>query len=374
VAGLSTAVKHPSDSSSGSPVAFLLMPLAYAAVGWLLTTRRPFNIVGWLCALVGVLFTLVALQESVAGWLAAGGHREAAGWVGTLVTLWVPSLGILAILLPLRIPDGQLPSRRWTPYWWISIAVISLSVPLVLVDPGGGNGIPGVKNPLAISSLEPLQSLFVLFWLAFLGAVGSLVVRYQRAGGIERLQLRWIAAGAVAVLLIYAVPAVLLAVGVIDENGPVIAVVQWIGPDGFAILPVTIGVAVLRYRLYELDRILNRAAVYLTLTAALLVLYAGSVLVLSTALKAVTQGSNLAVAGSTLLVAALFRPARTRIQTSVDRHFFRTRYDAQRTLENFFTSVQQEVQIDFVQLELRNVVAEALQPVHVSLWMRHPQP
>ncbi len=374
VVSLFAEIKQPTDSTSGDQATFWLVPIAYAIVGWLVSTRRPGNRVGWLCGAVGSLFTLVALQETVAGWLAARGDIAAARWVGTLVALWVPALGILAVLLPLLLPDGRVLSRRWEVYYRLCTAVIGLTFLLVLIDPASRNALPGVDNPLAVPTLQPLQVLFVLFPLTFVGAVASLVVRYRRAAGAQRAQLRWIALGGSCVLLTYAVPGLLITVGALDENAPGLAVWNLIAPDTFAILPICIGVAVLRYRLYEIDRIVNRAVVYATLTGALVTTYVGSVLLLGLVMRPVTHSSNLTIAGSTLLVAAVFRPARVRIQSEVDRRFFRHRYDAQRTIEQFAGVLRTEVQISSIQRELRDVVTAALQPAHVSVWVRRERP
>ena len=195
----------------------------------------------------------------------------------------------------------------------------------------------------------------------------SLVVRFRRSSGVERQQLKWVVAGGA-----------LLAAGLL--SGPLLlwwtpfgGVWDVLAPLGFAVFPVAVGFAVLRYRMYDLDRIINRTVVYAIVTALLAGLYFGIVIGLQQAFSGLTRGNDLAIAGSTLAVAALFRPARTRIQEFVDRRFYRRRYDAARTLEAFSARLRDEVDLDRLGTDLGAAVNDTMQPVHVSLWLREPR-
>jgi hypothetical protein len=237
------------------------------------------------------------------------------------------------------------------------------------LNPGPVADFPQVMNPYGVDTplLEPLEGLAAL--LLVIGLVGSsvsLVLRFRRATGEQRQQIKWLAlAGAVAAATI---PIATAGYDLWGERATNIAsMISVLG------LPVATGVAILRYRLYDIDVVINRTLVYGALTATLLGVYLGTVLVLQLALSGVTEGSGLAVAGSTLAVAALFRPARRRIQGIVDRRFFRRKYDAALTLERFGTRLRDEVDLDTLGSELSGVVAQTMQPASVSLWLRRPE-
>ncbi len=342
----------------------------FSAVGGLVAIRRPGHRVGWLCLTIGLLFGVVSLQAGIAWWAADRGMLGTANWVGVAGSLWVPALGIAGTHLPLRLPDGSLLSPRWRWYSRFCTAVILFVGVVITTEPGRVNEIRGTENPLALD-LHTLAPLFLLFPLSFLGAIVSLVLRRRRAGSVERLQLRWIAFGGLFFVISY-LPALLPALGLVSNDGATSAVLEATAQLGFGAIPVAIGVSVLRYRLYDIDVVVNRTLVYGLLTAALAGTYLGSVLLLQLALRPLTSQSNLAIAGSTLAVAALFGPARARIQAAVDRRFYRRKYDAARTLEGFSARLREQVDLDALGGELRSVVAETMQPAHVSLWLRSP--
>ena len=197
--------------------------------------------------------------------------------------------------------------------------------------------------------------------------MASLVVRFRRSSGVERQQLKWVAASG-AFLAVCLVSGPLL-----FWWTPFDGVWDVIAPLGFAVFPVAVGFAVLRYRMYEIDRIINRTVVYAIVTALLAGLYFGIVIGLQQAFSGLTRGNDLAIAGSTLAVAALFRPARTRIQEFVDRRFYRRRYDAEQTLTAFVARLREEVDLDELGRDLGAAVNDTMQPVHVSLWLREPR-
>jgi hypothetical protein len=345
-------------------VPFLILLSTFAVVGGLIASRRPENPIGWLCLAIGVLFALLGIQDTLVQWAVEQDMLGTAGWIGVGGALWVPAVGLLGTHLPLRLPDGELLSGRWAVFSHVCTAVIVLTLLVVSVDPAGRDH-PGVENPLAVSWAGALGPLYALLPLCCVAAIASMFIRYRRSTGVRRLQLRWLAFGG-GVAFVAAFPLGYL--------------LGWLGVDADATtpffllalsaIPVTIGVAVLRHRLYEIDTIVNRTLVYAALTATLAATYVSTVLLLQLALGGLTSGSGLAVAASTLAVAAAFRPARTRIQQAVDRRFFRRRYDARLTLEGFSARVRDEVELDALDAELRAVVAETMQPAHVSLWLR----
>ncbi len=361
--GLIIAVNRPADAW------LLLVPFTYIVVGWLLATRRPGNPIGWLCLAAGALFLALGVQEQLVPWLAAHGHFGAAGWLLPLSGLWVPAVAILGIHLPLRFPDGKALSRNWEVFAHGCSALTAVVFALAATDPRSLLEVRNVHNPLALHVVRYFSPVYGLLPLAILLSVASLVVRYRRADGLQRLQLRWIALSGLIVGVFF-ISSLLQALGFLQGSVLLSSEFDMLTFVSYGAIPVTIAIAVLRYRLYEIDRILNRAIVYLTLTGLLLGTYAGSVVLLGIALQPLTQQSDLAIAASTLIVAAVFQPARRRIQNVVNRRFFRSRYDAQRTIEAFSSRLRDQVDLDALNADLRAVVAEALQPSQISLWLR----
>jgi len=356
------------DSGPLLQILFLAIPLSFSAVGGLLTVRRPENSIGWLCLAIGLLWSIEGAGFTFATWAGNSGRPEAAEWVGLLGSLWLPAVGLIGTHLALRLPGGSLLSPRWHWYSRFCTVVIVLVGVLVLTEPGRVAEVPGTENPLASESLQSLGPLFLLVPLSVFGAIWSLVRRYRRAGGVERLQIRWIALGGVFFLVAVLTAFIPTLLGAAE--GSASGVVEGVFYVAYSAIPVAIGISVLRYRLYDIDVVINRTLVYGALTATLAAIYLGSVLLLQLLLRPLTEDSNLAIAVSTLAVAALFRPARVRIQAGVDRRFFRRKYDAARTLERFGAHLRDEVALDSLSAELRAVVADTMQPAHVSLWLR----
>jgi len=363
-----------SDSGGWGTVSFLVPIAAFAAVGGVLTHRRQENRIGWLLLVIGLLFAVVAGCSSISRWaLETDALPTSLGeWISVGSSAWVPGLGLIGTELALRLPNGELLSPRWTNYSRLCVALIALALAAMAVQPGRVEDIAGTSNPLGVSGAEPLGAVFLLVILSFLGATASLVLRYRRAGRHDRAQLRWVAFGGVVFLAIYLVTlAVPAALGLQEHSVPGVLITS-LSQVGFAALPVAIGYAILRHQLYDIDAVINRTLVYGALTAILAAAYLGSVLVLQLLLRPLTEDSNLAIAGSTLAVAALFGPARARIQATVDRRFFRRKYNAARTLEAFASRLRDEVDLGALNAELGAVVRETLQPAHVSLWLRAP--
>lgn len=362
-----------SGDDSGWPGFMWSIATVFTVTGHLIATRRPENAIGWLFLLAGVSATVATLARAhVEHWLTSGygpdGLGEAAAVYGDLS--WIPFILVPTTFLLLLFPDGHLLTPRWRAVAWSA----GLAIPGVFVagvlKPGPLEDFPSIINPFGVDNL--VREIFdgVAFLLLFIGLFGSaisLIVRFRRAVGEQRQQMKWLAlAGAIAVITI---PLVFATYEVLpDGAGDRAIMVSVLG------LPAATAVAMLRYRLYDIDLVINRALVYGSLTATLAGVYIGSVLLLQGLLSGLTEGSGLAVAASTLAVAALFRPFRSRIQESVDRRFFRSRYDATQTLESFSARLRHEVDLAAISQDLQAVAAATMQPVHVSLWLRSQEP
>jgi hypothetical protein len=309
--------------------------------------------------------------ESYAAYvMSTSGHPDALAVVGVWANswYWYLLLALTFIYLPLLFPDGRLPSRRWLPVALVpGIGVAGIAILGALAETLRGQTFDyRIDNPIGIEGLgyvEDLQAFAVLGGGALaIGAVGSVLsvaVRFRRSQGTERQQLKWFLYAAAPIV---AFPAI--------DSLPVIVsglLSGWV----LVGLPTAIGIAVLRYRLYEIDLVINRTLVYGSLTVMLVALYFGSIVVLQRVFVALTgQQSTLAVVASTLAIAALFNPLRRRVQELVDRRFYRSKYDARKTLEVFSTKLRDETDLEALNDELVGVVRETMQPAHVSLWLR----
>jgi hypothetical protein len=296
---------------------------------------------------------------------------EVAAWLQNLGL--PPSFGLLAVAL-LLFPDGRLPSRRWRPAIWLAVAGMTLIVVGYALRPGPlDDPFQTLSNPVGVPGAFDIFDTATGFGWIFMGpsvaiAAAALVVRLRRSTGSERQQLKWIALAAAVTGIAVAADVVSFFASLDGDSVKQLRIVL-LGV-GFSAFPVAAGMAILRYRLYDIDVVINRALVYGALSAILAGAYLGGVLLLQLVLSGVTQGSGLAVAASTLAVAALFRPARSRVQGGVDRRFYRRKYDAAQTLERFGAHLRDEVDLDALRAEFRSVVAETMQPAHVSVWLR----
>ena len=339
--------------------------ITYSTVGAVIASRRPGNTVGWLFCAIGFFHGFAVFTGEYSryalvtepGSLPAG---VATAWLGTWI--WLPGVVFNVTLLLLLFPHGSLLSRRWRPAAWVAVGVAMLGSLTLAVMPWGVLNV-GVtaENPFEIEGIESLErELFVLVVVpgavSVLLSVLSLVVRFRRARGIERQQLKWfVFAGGLYVLTIFVqIDAI--------ENLQILAA---------TFLPLAAGIAILRYRLYDIDRIINRTLVYGVLTASLVLVYFGSVTIMQYAFRALSGGgSQLVIVASTLAIAALFSPLRRRIQAFIDRRFYRRKYDAVRTLDAFSRRLRDETELGVLQADLVGVVGETMQPKHVSLWLR----
>ena len=354
-------------ASSAAPAAAIVA--ASGVLGVLVTSRHPRNPIGWLFCGVAVTGSLMSLSRGVAElWLDGKGVPD---WIGETAA-WYGDVSWILVILPaatfllLLFPDGRLPSPRWRAVAWCAGAGIGLLFVADSFDAGRLGDYPELSNPYGVDSpvLDALAAIAALgLTVAIVGSPLSLVLRFRRAGRVQREQIKWLAlAGAVAaVTFVIALAGYDLWGSEVADGAIMVSVLM---------IPVAAGVAILRHRLYDIDVVINRTLVYGALTATLAAAYLGSVLLLQLALSPLTEESDLAIAGSTLAVAALFRPARTRIQNAVDRRFYRRRYDAARTLEAFGVRLRDQVDLEALGGELRGVVADTMQPAHVSLWLR----
>jgi hypothetical protein len=296
--------------------------------------------------------------------------------------IWIPPIGLLGIYLILLFPDGKLPSRRWRPLAWLSGVVMVLASLGVTFAPGPLEGQPGVRNPFGLEGAPPWVwtagiVILLLLPLCMLASALSLVMRYRRSGGVEREQIKWIAFAASVVGLLYLIAMVgSLFLGWGAAGTPLwLALLQQAALVSFTAVPIAVGFAVLKYRLYDIDVVINRTLVYGSLTAMLVGVYVVSIVVLRGLLGALTgQESQLAIVASTLVVAALFNPLRRRIQAFIDRRFYRRKYDAVKTLEAFSAKLRDETDLDALSDDLVGVVRDTMQPAHVSLWLRPDPP
>ena len=354
---------------------FVTLQVAFTAVGALLVWRRPENLIGRLfCGQALTITALMLLAGLVVHALGAGevGTAAAAAWLSALLTI-----GLSVTLAPALVlfPDGRAsPSAR------ASLALLAPSIALITLvhalRPGSLTVFPTIANPYPWHDHGgALDAAFAIGLagsaIAALLALWSQIDRFRRSSGAEQQQLKWFLTSMV-VLLIALVPVVALVYGESEATAESARryAGRAIGALASATLPVAIGIAILRYRLYDIDILINRALVYGAVVAALVAMYFVAVVAIQALLRPFTSGNELAVAGSTLLVVALFQPLRRRVQDAVDRRFYRSRYDAARTLDAFGLRLRDEVDLDSVRADLLGVVGETLRPAHASVWLR----
>jgi MFS family permease len=363
---------------------FLTLSISFSTVGALVLRRKPRNRLAWFMILV--TGNAVAVPMLFQAWATLGLQSTPESLPGAAAASaldqgsWVLAIGTIAIFLVLLFPDGRLPSRRWRWLAWAgAVDIIAIAAAIAMI-PGKMTDGPGegIANPLGVESAKPaieivfFTSIFALPLLIVAAAV-AMVLRFRRSQGTERLQLKWFASAAAFVALSYLVTMLAQFAKPTPFDGPDpqwLQVLQDFAQTSFIALPIAIGIAILRHRLYDIDVVIKRTVVYGSLSLSLAGIYLGVVLTLQALTDPVTGGSDLAVATSTLVVAALFRPLRRRIQTGVDRRFFRRAYDASLTLESFTDRLRHEVTLDAVSADLRDVVDETMQPAHLSLWLR----
>jgi hypothetical protein len=369
-----------------SGLSLLVFVVASALVGAVVASRQPRNPVGWFFV---VSATCWAVNEATGRYAVYGLVIEPGSlplarlmaWPSTW--MWEPAALLITLFLPLYFPDGRLLSPRWRPVLWLAL-LFSVGFGVVFgalypgemdeLSPGVGGDVPGLVNPLGVEALRPLDTvmqvdiiLTVVFLVIVLCSVASLVVRFRRSSGEERQQMKWLTYAAAAnfatLLLVMSLPADSAWYRAVDSLWNLV----------LAGLPVAMGIAVLKYRLYDIDLIINRTLVYGSLTLMLALIYFGGVATSQAIFGALTgqeEQPQLAVVISTLVIAALFVPLRRRTQAFIDRLFYRRKYDAAKTLEAFSAKLRDETDLDALNADLVGVVDETMQPTHVSLWLR----
>ena len=371
--------------STGGDALIFVTFLAFPTVGALTASRRPRNPIGWICLAVGLFWMLLIVGGDYAAYgLTVAGSLPfpVTVYALTYAWLWVPAFGLLGTYMFLLFPDGRLPSGRWRPLAWLAGVVIALESVVVFLTPGPLDGLEGAPNPFGLESLPWLE---VLGWivhpllpLCMLVSAASLVLRFRRSGGEARQQIKWIAfaasfmgslyllmMGASVISVLIAAPETPSDPGTQTLWG---ALLEDVTILSFTAIPVAIGFAILRYRLYDIDVVINRTLVYGSLTLTLV--YFGSIVMLQWTLVFLTgEGSQLTVVVSTLMIAALFVPLRRRIQSFIDHRFYRRKYDAVKTLEEFGASLRDATDLDGLTKEVTGVIQETVQPARVSLWL-----
>jgi len=331
----------------------------------------PANPIGWLFLALALIQGCYELAYGYTHYSLAADALPAERWTAWFANWSSPVSPALLGLAFLLFPDGRLLSRRWRPAAWLCVVAILPVVAQHALTPGPITEFPALQSPAGVSTAGFLRDLPVdaAFILIFIATIASVVARFRRSRGVERQQLKWFAwsAGFMTGFLVFSTVAA-------AATGGAAGTADYVAGFLFSLvlcgLPVSAGIAILRHGLYDIDLVINRTLVYGSLTATLAGIYLGSVLLLQLALRPLAGESDLAVAASTLTVAALFRPLRSRIQRFVDRRFYRARYDAARTLEGFAVRLRAELDLEALGTDLRRVVHDTMQPAHVSLWLR----
>ena len=359
------------ETEDGSVVADLVTLLIFSVVGAIIASRHPRNTLGWLFCSVGVTIGLNSFVGDYAEfWLASGfgmsSLGETAAWLSSW--LWILLVYFPTSLLLLLFPDGRLPSPRWRPVAWGVALGTAGGVVGNALKAGPLVDFPQIANPYGVDG----PFVWVLGVAGSIVAAGSmvasavsLIVRMRRAGSEQRQQIKWLAYGGAMV-----VGTIFVGSLVILWSVPVSIVIMSVALLG---LPVFTGIAIVRYRLYDIDLLINRTLVYGSLTLMLALVYFGGVTATQALFQTLTGQQKLpqlAVVVSTLVIAALFNPLRHRIQSFIDRRFYRSKYDAAKTLDTFSARLREETDLTTLSEELVGVVRETMQPAHVSLWLR----
>ncbi len=365
-------------SGFGENLAVFIVLLPVVLVGFVVARRQPGNPLGWMFLALVAVGALCGVGADYA-WLSyrLGHHLPLAAVGVVLAPFWCPLLVTLPLMI-LLFPDGRLPSSRWRPVLWgyltvgASWPVSVYAVTISAIAAGDIHLVPGgdlraVDDPAGSSAwLGSFEGIILpvlaVFWLVI---VASQVLSWRRASGERRQQLKWLMSGAAVCMVAVAVSAI---VGTLDKSAsPAVQALVEVVAVGIVALPVSVGVAILKYRLYDIDRIISRTLAYTIVTGLLVGVYAGVVLLATEVLG--RHRSTVAVAAATLAAAAFFNPVRRRVQSRVDRRFNRARYDADQMVARFAARLKETVDLDSVRDDLAGVVHQALEPAHVSVWI-----
>jgi hypothetical protein len=366
-----------------------IMPfLPFPIVGALIASRRPGNPIGWICLAAGITWMLGMVSGSYVLYglrMASPGSVPYPAAVGSLSEFLPPTAILLGTFLILLFPDGRLPSSRWRPVAWLCGAVIATNIVAGIFVPGPLPEVRDVRNPFGLEEQPWLadanEVIGLLFPLCLLASASSVLLRYLRAGEEVREQIKWLtfAASVVALGISGAViHGTLFSSGTAGSTDPLFGnLLEDTITLSFGGVPVAIGFAVLKYRLYDIDILINRTLVYGSLTIMLATVYLGGVTATQALFQSFTGQEDLpqlAIVASTLVIAALFNPLRRRVQSFIDIRFYRKKYDARKTLEGFSARLRNEMDLDGLNAELVAVVRETMQPEHVSVWLRPDTP
>jgi hypothetical protein len=363
-------------------ITFATWTVSFSVVGALIASHRPENLIGWIFLAVGFFYGLLFAGDEYAiyalltnpGALPFGAE---ASWLGQWI--WAPGVVLILVFLPLLFPDGHPPSPRWRPVGWLGVLSIGLTVvsSTILLWPERGPAlVTGDENPSHVVQVLVNFIAVPMMSVAGLGAVISLLVRFRRARGEERQQIKWFASAAALTVVWIIVFSFVFGELLSAEGGLPETIIFLSGLLVIPSIPIATSIAILRYRLYDIDRIINRTLVYGSLSAFLALVYFGGVATTQAIFRALTgqeQLPQLAVVVSTLVIAALFMPLRRHIQSFIDRRFYRRKYDARKTLEAFSAKLRDETDLNTLSDELVAVVRQTMQPAHVSVWL-HPDP
>ena len=352
-----------------------VIALTFPTVGALIASRRPKNPIGWILCGTGLFTGVRSFAQAYAdfGLVGRPGVLPAAeymGWLGSWTR--VPVVALASTLVLVVFPDGKLLNRSWWAVVWMAVGGSALVGLFMALDPELWMYHPSWNNPLALERgvfkdlVEPLGRIgFVLLIVSWLCAAIALLIRVDKGSPVERQQIKWLAYFAILMFVGFAF------VGAGWWSGSWSLWGELLSIAAFNCLPVGVGIAILKYRLYDIDLLINRTLVYGALTGILALVYLGGVVALQELFRYLTgQGSQLAIVASTLAIAALFGPLRRRIQAFIDRRFYRRKYDVTKTLEAFSAKLRDETDLDALRADLVGVVGETMQPAHVSLWLR----
>lgn len=346
----------------------LILPtlFAFPVVGLLIATHRPDNTVAWICLTVGLAFGLDATLWGVYfyGEANPGTVASPGAWATAGDAFAMPGLFLIMTLLLLLFPTGRLPSPKWR--WFARITgvllVVGLASGFFLPEAGGWGRPEGVANPMAIAGAEDVEMVLVLLFGCVVASLIALVGRFRRARGVERLQLRWLATAGCAAAIVWAI-----AIVVHSPLGDGVSLA--LTTFGLLLIPVAIGVAVLRYRLFEIDRLISRTLTYAVVVGLLAGVFAAVVIGLPRVIG-IPEDNPLLVATATLAVAGLFNPLRRRVQARVDHRFNRARYDARREVERLAERIRDEIELEDLTGEMLDVIEKAMQPSAAAVWIR----
>jgi hypothetical protein len=364
-------LSHPNIDIFDYWVESTLISVSCSTVGALIASRRPENPTGWIFCALGLAAGVrhFGAEYAIYAVLAESGSLpfgEALAWITSWIRVPYFSLFVYVALV---FPDGRLPNSRWRWVAWLTAIVVAVGTISVAFSGGATRGLGPIRNPLGIEGVPSVVRVVELLIFALgIMAGASLFARLRNATWVERQQIKWFA---------YAITVTASGAILTYSVGEAVSV-PWVRTMGFVLvmvglvgIPTSVGIAIFRYRLYGIDHIINRTLVYGSLTATLVALYVGGIVLLQRVFVVLTgEKSTLAVVASTLVIAALFNPLRRRIQSFIDRRFYRRKYDARKTLEAFSAQLRNETDLNALSDDLVGVVRETMQPAHVSLWLR----